>query len=76
MQGIIKGRTVHVGKDGDVNKAIKKLKKRVNNSGILQEVRDRQQFTKPSEKRKLAKAKAKSRWKKKLRSQEIPPRHY
>lgn len=76
MRGIIKGRTVFVGKDGDVNKAIKKLKKKVNNSGILQDVKERQHFEKPSEKRKLAKARAKSRWKKKVQQQQLPPKSY
>jgi len=69
------GRSVQV-KDGQVDKAIKKLKKKVNNSGILQEVRRRQEYQKPSTKRKLAKGAAKSRWRKKVAQDKLPPKFY
>ena len=69
------GRTVQV-KDGQVDKAIRKLKKKVNNSGILQEVRKRQEYQKPSTKRKLAKGAAKSRWRKKVAQDKLPPKFY
>jgi len=48
-------------------KAIRKFKKKVMNENILQEVRERQYFIKPCEKRNRAKAAAKMRWKKKQR---------
>jgi len=63
-------------KDGNVEKALRKLKKKVNNSKVLMEVREREQFTKPSTKRKLAQGAAKSRWKKYLRQQQLPPKFY
>jgi len=63
-------------KDGQVDKAIRKLKKKVNNSGILQEVRKRQEYQKPSTKRKLAKGAAKSRWRKKVAQDKLPPKFY
>lgn len=69
------GRTVQV-KDGNVEKAIKKLKKKVNNSGVLLEVRNRQEYVKPSTKRKLAKGAAKSRWRKKVLKDTLPPKFY
>lgn len=69
------GRTVRV-QDGNVDKAIRKLKKKVNNSGILQEVRRRQEYVKPSTKRKLAKGAAKSRWRKKVAQDRLPPKFY
>lgn len=69
------GRSVQV-KDGQVDKAIRKLKKKVNNSGILQEVRKRQEYVKPSTKRKLAKGAAKSRWRKKVAQDKLPPKFY
>ena len=62
--------------DGNVDKAIRKLKKKVNNSGILQEVRRRQEYVKPSTKRKLAKGAAKSRWRKKVAQDRLPPKFY
>ena len=61
-------------KDGNVEKALRKFKKKIADQGLLQEVRDRQEFVKPTTQRKIAKAKAKSRWKKHLRDQQLPPK--
>ena len=69
------GRTVNV-KDGNVDKALRKLKKKVNNSGILFEVKQRQEYVKPSTERKIAKSAAKKRWQKYLRQQQLPPKFY
>jgi small subunit ribosomal protein S21 len=62
--------------DGQVEKALRKFKKKVADSGLLQEVRDRQEFVKPTIKRKLAKSQAKRRWKKKLADQVLPKKLY
>ena len=62
--------------DGNVEKALRKFKKKIAEQGLLQEVRDRQEFVKPTVKRKLAKSKSKSRWKKHLRDQELPKKLY
>lgn len=43
-------------RNGDITKALRKFKRKVSDSGILQEIRDRQFYKKPSEKRKEAKA--------------------
>lgn len=37
--------------NGDVDKALRILKKIMNNEGILQEVRERRYYTKPSQRR-------------------------
>jgi len=58
--------------DNNCEKALRKLKKKITDSGLLQEVRDRQEYVKPTIKRKLAKSQAKRRWKKYLREQELP----
>jgi small subunit ribosomal protein S21 len=70
-----KGRRVQV-TDNNVEKALRKLKKKVTDQGLLQEIRDRQEFVKPTTQRKIDKNKAKSRWKKHLRSQSLPPKLY
>jgi ribosomal protein S21 len=44
---------------------LRKFKKKVADSGILQEHKERQYYTKPSEKRKKAKAAGRARWLKK-----------
>lgn len=51
--------------NGDVAKAIRRLKKKVNNEGILQDYREKQYFVKPSEERRLAKKAGRKRWLKK-----------
>jgi small subunit ribosomal protein S21 len=63
------GLTVEV-RNGDFAYALRKFKKKVQEDGILQELRERQHFTKPSEKRKKAKAAGRARWLKKQRKQE------
>lgn len=60
-----KGLSVEV-RNGDFNYALRKFKKKVQEDGILQELRDREFYTKPSLKRKKAKAAARARWLKKL----------
>jgi small subunit ribosomal protein S21 len=71
----VKGRRVQV-TDGNVEKALRKLKKKVTDQGLLQEIRDRQEFVKPTVKRKIAKGQAKRRWLKHLRDQQLPPKLY
>jgi len=67
----IKGRRVIV-QDGNFEKALRKFKKKISDLDLLQEVRDRQQYVKPTVKRKLAKGQAKRRWQKYLRDQSLP----
>lgn len=69
------GRSVIV-QDGQVDKALRKFKKKIQNSGLLLELRDRETFVKPTTRKKIKKAQARSRWKKYLRGQQLPPRQY
>jgi small subunit ribosomal protein S21 len=59
-------------KDGNVEKALRKFKKKVQESGLLEELRDRQTYEKPTTERKRKKGAAKARWRKQLRSQQLP----
>ena len=60
------GRGLHVEvRNNDLNRALRKLKKLVNNEGIIKEVRDRQHYVSPSEKKRKAKAQGRKRWLKK-----------
>ncbi len=52
-------------RNGDVNAAIRKFKKKVQEAGIIQEVRRRQEYVKPSEIKRKQKAAGKARWLKK-----------
>lgn len=69
------GKTVLV-QDGNVERALRKFKKKIQNSGILLELRERETYVKPTTRRKIKKGAAKSRWKKYLRSQQLPPKQY
>lgn len=57
----IKGLSVEV-RNGDVNYALRKFKKKVSDSGILQELKEKEFYEKPSIKRAKAKKAARSRW--------------
>jgi small subunit ribosomal protein S21 len=69
------GRTVIV-QDGQVEKAMRKFKKKIQNSGLLQELRDRETYTKPTTRRKIKAGQARSRWRRYVKNQELPPRQY
>lgn len=60
----IQGLSVEV-RNGDVNQALRKFKKKVQEDGLLQELRQREFYEKPSETRKKAKAAGRARWLKK-----------
>lgn len=57
-------------RNNDIGYALRKFKKKVQEDGILQELKDREFFEKPSIKRKKAKAAARARWLKKLSRQD------
>lgn len=69
------GRSVVIN-DNNVDKALRKLKKKIQASGLLNELRDRVTFVKPTTRRKIKHNAAKNRWRKYLTSQELPPRKY
>jgi small subunit ribosomal protein S21 len=72
----LNGLTVLVNQDGNVEKALRKFKKKMQESGKLLDIRDRQHYVKPTTKRKLKRNAARGRWKKYLESQKLPPRHH
>jgi small subunit ribosomal protein S21 len=66
----LSGLTVNVRND-DFPKALRLFKKKVQQNGVIQEVRDREYYVKPSEKRKKAKAAGRARWLKKQAKADI-----
>ena len=62
--------------DGNVEKALRKFKKKVQESGLLEDLRARETYEKPTTERKRKKGSAKSRWRKQLRSQQLPKKMY
>ena len=62
--------------DGNVEKALRKFKKKVQESGLLDELRSRETYEKPTTERKRKKGAARARWRKQLRDQQLPKKMY
>ena len=62
--------------DGNVEKALRKFKKKVQESGLLEELRARETYEKPTTKRKRKKGAARARLRKQMRSQQLPKKLY
>jgi small subunit ribosomal protein S21 len=62
--------------DGNAEKALRKFKKKVLESGLLRELKERETYVKPTTRRKQAKAAAKNRWRKKLAGESLPKKLY
>jgi len=67
------GNTVFV-KDDNIEKALRKFKKKVQDSGLLLELRERETYEKPTTRRKRKKGAARNRWQKELARQKLPPK--
>jgi small subunit ribosomal protein S21 len=52
--------------DGKFESSLRAFKRKVENTNLIREVRERQEYVKPSTKRKVAKNAARKRWLKKL----------
>jgi small subunit ribosomal protein S21 len=63
-------------KDGNVERALRKFKKKIQEQGLLIELKERETYEKPTSRRKRKKASAKNRWQKQLRSQQLPKKLY
>jgi len=70
-----KGMVVYV-KDDRVDVALRKFKKKIAESGKLQDLRDREFYEKPTTARKKAASLARNRWRKKVESQQLPKKLY
>ena len=72
---MVRGNTVYV-KNDNVEQAMRKFKKNIQDSGLILDLRARESYEKPTLKRKRKAAAAKQRWKKKLSSQTLPAKLY
>jgi small subunit ribosomal protein S21 len=59
-------------KDDNVERALRKFKKKIQESGLLEELRGRETYEKPTTQRKRKKGAAKARLRKQLRNQSLP----
>ena len=64
-------------KDGEnINQALRRFKRKIDDSGLLDTLRAKEFYEKPTTARKRKKGAAKARWKKKLRDQQLPKKMY
>lgn len=71
----IKGSLVLVG-DLPLNIALRKFKQRVDDSGLLEDVKKRMFYEKPTTTKKRKAGAARARWLKQLRDQELPKKMF
>jgi small subunit ribosomal protein S21 len=69
------GRSVIV-TDGNFERALRKFKKKIAESNLINDLRAREFYEKPTTERKRKKSAAKNRWRKKLADQQLPPKLY
>jgi small subunit ribosomal protein S21 len=60
--------------DNNIEKALRKLKKKVQNSGVLNDLRLREHYVKPTTEKKLKRSAARNRWRKYVEGQQLPPK--
>lgn len=62
--------------DGNVEKALRKFKKKIQEDGLLEELRARETYEKPTTERKRKKGAARARLRKQIRQQQLPKKLY
>lgn len=72
----IRGLKVIVKPDEFIDKALRRFKKKVADSRLLQTLKEREFYEKPTTAKKRSLSAAKNRWKKKLEEQSLPKKLY
>jgi small subunit ribosomal protein S21 len=73
---IIKGTTVYLREGDDINRALRKFKNKVEESGKLKDLKDREFYEKPTTARKRKAGAAKARYRKQLERDQLPKRYF
>lgn len=71
-----KGTGVTVRENENINQALRRFKRKIEEAGTLDTLRAKEFYEKPTTERKRKKGAAKARWNKKLRDQQLPPKLY
>jgi small subunit ribosomal protein S21 len=71
-----KGSTVTLKEHENINQALRRFKKKIEESGLLDKLRQKEFYEKPTTERKRKKGAAKARWRKKLRDGQLPKKMY
>lgn len=72
----LNGCTVFIREGEDVNRALKKFKNKIEESGKLKDLQKKEFYEKPTTTRKRKASAAKARWLKKLKEQQLPKKFY
>ena len=72
----LNGSTVYLREGDDINRALKKFKNKIEDSGKLKDLQKKEFYEKPTTTRKRKAAAAKARWAKKLKDQQLPKKLY
>lgn len=70
------GNKVFVKENENINQALKRFKKKIDDSGLLEELRKREFYEKPTTERKRKAGAAKARWQKRLRENALPKKMF
>ena len=70
------GTGITVRDNENINQSLRRFKKKIEESGILDDLRKHEFYEKPTTERKRKKGAAKARWRKKLESQQLPKKMY
>jgi len=70
------GLTVVVREGEPIEKALRRFKNKISDSKLLETLRAKEFYEKPTTVRKRKKSAAKARWKKQLKDQQLPPKKY
>jgi small subunit ribosomal protein S21 len=68
----LSGRTAFAKDNENINQLLRRFKKKVDDSGVLDDLRKKEFYEKPTSVRKRKKSAAKARWRKKLRENQLP----
>lgn len=71
-----KGSSVVVKEGENINSALRRFKKKIQDNKTLDILREKEFYEKPTTARKKAKGAAKARWRKQLRDQQLPKKMY
>jgi small subunit ribosomal protein S21 len=76
MSKFRKGSLVVVKEHENINQALRRFKRKVDEGGTLDVLRKKEYYEKPTTERKRKAGAAKARWKKKVRDQQLPQKFY
>jgi small subunit ribosomal protein S21 len=71
-----KGTGISVREGENINQALRRFKRKIDDGKLLDTLRSKEFYEKPTTERKRKKGAAKARWNKKLRDQQLPPKLY